>query len=51
MKKYHGNVKCKCGVSFNKHYDLELCKRFIANEGYVKKKSLLTITKTQLILF
>ena len=51
MKNYHGNVKCKCGVSLSQHKNLEFCKKFIPNEEYVKKKSLVLLDKIQLKLF
>lgn len=51
MIKYHGSVKCKCGTRLSQHKNLDLCKKFIPNEEYVKKKSLILLDKIQLKLF
>ena len=49
-KKYHGNIKCRCGIR-NSLHDVLLGCEFKPNKSYIRKINLKFIKQSQLSLF
>lgn len=49
-RKYHGNIKCTCGLRHSLHNELLNCE-FKPNKPYIRKVNLKFIKQSQLSLF